>query len=104
MIDNEEFDSFSINYFEIDWLLKSNKLVCQDTYYANLFRTNPANLYINWAAGMQIQFHVSSLEQGYQGDKKQWAKEYLKHFISQAKKRAKSMIIKFVKPFEQYID
>jgi len=103
MIDNEEFDNFSINYFEIDWLLEDDLLVCKDTHYVNLFKTDPADLYINWAAAMQIQFHVSDLDQTYTGTRQDWTKAYLKHFVSQAKKRANDMITKFVKPFEKYI-
>jgi len=103
MIDNEEFDTFTINYFEIDWLLEDDKLVCKDAHIANLFKAKPDDLYINWASGMQIQFHVSDLEQSFLGTMEEWAKEYLTHFVTQAKKRADSMIIKFVKPFEKYI-
>ena len=103
MIDNKEFDTFTINYFEIDWLLENDKLVCKNAHIANLFKAIPTDLYINWASGMQIQFHVSELEQTFKGTKEEWAKEYLKHFVTQAKKRADTMIIKFVKPFEKYI-
>lgn len=104
MLDNEEFDNFTINYFEIDWDLQGDKLVCKDAHYAELFKAKPEDLYINWAAAMQIQFHVSDLDQEFSGSRKEWAKAYLKHFVSQAKKRANDMITKFVKPFEKYID
>lgn len=103
MIDNKEFNTFTINYFEIDWLLEDDKLVCKNAHIANLFKAKPDDLYINWASGMQIQFHVSELEQSFTGTMEEWAKEYLKHFVTQAKNRADSMIIKFVKPFEKYI-
>ena len=103
MIDNNEFDSFAINYIEIDWLLESDKLVCKAAHSKNLFNANPSELYINWAAAMQIQFHVVNLNQDFQGSREEWAREYLKHFVAQAKKRSKDMIDKFVKPFEKYI-
>jgi type II restriction enzyme len=103
MIDNKEFDNFTINYFEIDWLLENDKLICKDAYFGCLFNANPADLYINWAAAMQIQFHVCDLDQTFKGTREQWAKEYLKHFVKQAKKRANDMITKFVKPFEKYL-
>jgi type II restriction enzyme len=103
MIDNKEFDNFTINYFEIDWLLESDKLVCKDAHFGCLFNANPENLYINWAAAMQIQFHVCDLDQTFNGTRKEWAKAYLKHCVSQAKKRADDMITKFVKPFEKYL-
>ncbi|UZD39207.1 HincII family type II restriction endonuclease [Capnocytophaga ochracea] len=104
MLDNEEFDNFTINYFEVDWLLENDKLICKDTHFACLFKENPEELYINWAAAMQIQFHVSDLDQLFKGNKKQWAQRYLKHFVTQAQKRADDMIIRFVKPFEKYIN
>ncbi|MDR2066173.1 MAG: HincII family type II restriction endonuclease [Prevotellaceae bacterium] len=103
MIDNKEFDNFTVNYFEIDWVLVKDKLVCEDAHYACLFNANPVDLYINWAAAMQIQFHVCDLDQSFKGTREQWAKDYLSHFVNQAKKRADNMIEKFVKPFEKYI-
>ncbi|MBS1579868.1 MAG: HincII family type II restriction endonuclease [Bacteroidetes bacterium] len=103
MLDNKEFDTFTINYFEIDWQLQKDKLVCCDTHFACLFKAHPNNLYINWAAAMQIQFHVQDLDESYKGTMEYWAKTYLKHFVTQAKKRADDMITKFVKPFEKYI-
>lgn len=108
MIDNQEFNNFSINYFEIDWELEGNtlldqKLVCRNAHFGSLFNCNPNNLYINWAAAMQIQFHVCDLNQNFEGSREDWAVYYLKHFVTQAKKRANDMITKFVKPFEKYI-
>lgn len=103
MIDNKEFNNFTINYFEIDWELEKDKLICKDSHFACLFDANPSDLYINWAAAMQIQFHVCDLDQTFNGTREQWAKLYLKHFVIQAKKRADDMITKFVKPFEKYI-
>jgi type II restriction enzyme len=103
MIDNKEFDNFTINYFEIDWELVTDKLVCKNAHFACLFNADPADLYINWAAAMQIQFHVCDLDQSFKGTREQWATEYLKSFVNQAKKRADNMIKKFVKPFEKYV-
>jgi type II restriction enzyme len=103
MIDNKEFDNFTINYFELDWELEQDKLACKDAHYACLFHANSSDLYINWAAAMQIQFHVCDLPQTFKGTREKWAELYLKHFVTQAKKRADDMIIKFVKPFEKYI-
>ena len=103
MLDNKEFDNFTINYFEIDWLLENDKLICKDAHFGCLFNANPTDLYINWAAAMQIQFHVCDLDQTFKGTREEWAREYLKHFVTQAKRRADDMIKKFVKPFEKYI-
>jgi type II restriction enzyme len=102
MIDNQEFDKISINYFGIDWVLENNELICTNTHFADLFKSNPADLYINWAAAMQIQFHVCDLPQDYKNTTQEWSKAYLQHFVSAAQKRAKDMIDKFVTPFEKY--
>jgi len=103
MIDNNEFDNFNLSYFEVDWILEQEYLVCKNTHIAHLFLSNPMELYINWAAAMQIQFHVCDLKQIFRGTRQEWTKEYLKHFVIQATKRSNDMITKFVKPFEKYI-
>lgn len=103
MIDNNEFNTFTIDYLELEWGIDSNNLKCYNSYYANLFKTNPEGLYINWAAAMQIQFNVSDLSQDFTGSMENWARTYIKHFVEQAKKRSEDMIKKFVKPFEKYI-
>ena len=102
--DDSQFDNFSINYFEVDWTLESDRLVCKDAHFANLFKCNPSHLYINWAAAMQLQFHVCDLDQNFESGNEEWAKAFLKHFVNQAKRRASDMIRKFVEPFEKYIN
>ena len=106
MIDNDDFDSFTIDYIEVEW--KENKendtLVCEQAYHRNLFMAKPESLYINWSAGLQIQFHVSELEQTWKGTRKEWCKAYLEHFVSSAKDRVKTMEDKFITPFLKYID
>lgn len=103
MLDNKEFGEFSINYFEVDWLLKEDKLECVATFHANLFKADPSTLYINWAAAMQVQFHVCNLDQSFTGSDEEWAKQYLKHFVAQVYRRSQYMIEKYAKPFEKYI-
>jgi Restriction endonuclease HincII len=102
MLDNKEFNNLSINYFEIDWLLEDNFLVCKNAHFVNLFKTNPESLYINWAAAMQIQFHVCNLDQNYKGTIKNWAVSFLKHFVTQVYRRSDYMVEKYAKPFEKY--
>ena len=104
MIDNKEFDNFSINYFEVDWELDNNNLICKNAHFVALFKCYPENLYINWAAAMQLQFHVCDVKQDFDGNREKWAFSYINYFVNQAKKRANDMIIKFVKPFEKYIN
>ena len=101
--DNNDFDLFDINYFQVDWELCGEKLICKNAFSAELFKSTPEELYINWAAAMQIQFHVDELNQTFKNSREQWARNYLKHFTTQARKRSEMMIEKFVKPFEKYI-
>ena len=44
MLDNKEFDNLSINYFEVDWLLEEDKLVCKDAHFVSLFKSIPTKL------------------------------------------------------------
>jgi hypothetical protein len=103
-IDNSEFDVFTINYFGIHWRLIGDHLVCESAASANLFRVDPGELYINWAAAMQIQFHVSKVNQDFDDGLAIWAREYLKHWVTEVHNRSKTMVEKFAKPFEKYLD
>lgn len=105
MFDNDEFETISIDYVEIDWREEGELLRCVDAHYANLFKAVPSadNLYINWAAAMQIQFHVCDLDQSWGGTRKEWAHEYLRTFVHSAEHRIQVMHEKFVEPFLKYI-
>lgn len=103
MIDNEEYDNFSIQYFGIDWNLQDDYLVCEDAHHASLFKCNPVDLYINWSASMQIQFYIKNLNQSFEGNLNEWSVQYLRTFVTQAKQRTTHIREKFVKPFEKYI-
>lgn len=103
MLESKNFDSHDITYIGIAWELVGENLKCTDVAIKELFKTNPVNLYINWAAAMQIQFHVSTLDQAYKGDIKKWCKDYLRTFVSQAHSRADTMIRKFVEPFQKFL-
>ena len=86
------------------FILKSkNRCRYIHLYHTNLFKTKPENLYINWAAAMQIQFHVCNLNQDFDYSIEIWAKSYLKHFVEQVYRRSRYMIEKYAKPFEKYI-
>jgi type II restriction enzyme len=100
MLQNQEFDTHDIYYFEVQWELDGDNLRCTDSCSRNLFKSNPSKLYINWAAAMQIQFHVSTLNQDYSGTKEQWCKEFLGIFVKQAKARIEKMERDFVRAFE----
>ena len=103
MIDNEEYDSINIDYIEIDWVEDGDELRCTDAHHGDLFKAHPAKLYINWAAAMQIQFHVCELDQSWQGDREQWARCYLKVFVESAERRCQRMREMYITPFLRYI-
>lgn len=99
MIENDDYDSHDIFYFEVKWKLDGDYLVCTECSFKNLFKTKPQNLYINWAAALQVQFHVSQLKQDFEGTKAEWCGEYLKTFTSQAERRIQKMKNEFVDQF-----
>ncbi|MCQ2313354.1 MAG: HincII family type II restriction endonuclease [Paludibacteraceae bacterium] len=103
MIDNKEYDNLDINYIEIDWIEENNNLKCVCAHHASLFNASPKTLYINWAAGMQIQFHVSDLDQTWKKSRKEWAHSYIKVFVESARHRCKRMEEMYIKPFLKYI-
>ena len=103
MLDTGNFSSHDIVYAGINWEIEGENLKCTRASVKQLFKTNPAKLYINWAAAMQIQFHVEALDQSYGGSVEQWCKDYLRTFVAQAKGRAKIMLSRFVKPFEKFL-
>ena len=104
MIDNEEFDNINIDYLEIDWKEDGAKLLCTDAHHGDLFRANPEMLYINWAAAMQIQFHVCDLDQSWNRDRETWARHYLKVFVTSAEHRCQKMREMYVVPFMKYLE
>lgn len=103
MIDNKEFDTVGIHYVEVDWSENDSKLKCEKAHYGNLFKAAPNTLYINWAAAMQIQFHVADLDQSFNANLEQWTREYLNVFVRSAEHRCKIMHDKYVKPFKKYL-
>ena len=104
MILNMDFDSVTFNYLELDWNLSTyDTMKCQDVFYCNLFEIDPQDLYINWAAALQIQFHVSDVDKNCKLSTEDWAIEYLRHFVTSARKRSAYILDKYAKPFEKYL-
>lgn len=103
IIDNKEYDNISIIYIGLDWELKGDYLVCNDAHLAEMFKITPSKLYINWAAAMQIQFHVSNVDQFYKGTIEDWAYSYLQYYVQDVYRRTTYMIEKYAKPFEKYL-
>lgn len=103
MIDNEEYENINIDYVEIDWVENEDKLKCTAAHHGDLFKANPEKLYINWAAAMQVQFHVCELDQSWKGTREEWARHYLKVFVTSAEHRCQRMREMYVIPFLKYI-
>lgn len=103
MIEEKAFDKLEIVYLGITWLEDKDELSCESAYVRRLFRATPSKLYINWAAALQIQFHVSDLDQGYGGTVEDWAYEYLKVFVTKAKGRIEYMEKNWVERFAKYV-
>lgn len=104
MIDNNDFSSVGIHYIEVEWKEENGVLRCNDAHWKNLFMAVPENLYINWAAAMQIQFHVSELDQKFNQGIEKWSREFLRCFVSSAEKRCQKMYDTYVKPFKKYVE
>lgn len=106
MIDNGEFNTVGIKYIEVDWRIDPSDeglLRCENAHVGDLFKAKPDTLYINWAAAMQVQFHMEGLDQTFNGDVEEWAREYLRVFVKSAEHRVNVMYDKYVKPFKKYV-
>ena len=103
MIDNKEYNSVGIDYVEIEWKEQGVQLVAKSAHHGNLFMVDPAKLYINWAAGMQIQFHVCDMDQSWQGGMEEWARNYLRTFVHSAEERCKRLHDVYIAPFLKYL-
>lgn len=103
MLETRNFSSHDMTYIGITWEIDGENLKCVRASVKELFKTDPATLYINWAAAMQIQFHVESLGQSYKRSPKQWCKNYLRQFVTKAEERADTVLRKFVKPFQKFL-
>jgi hypothetical protein len=103
MIDAHQFDTHDITYIGISWELDGENLVCREAATRELFKSNPPALYINWAAALQIQFHVEALDQTFHGTRETWCYEYLQHFVAGARDRVLKMDRTFIQPFLKYL-
>ena len=104
MLKHQDFNSVDIHYVSVDWIEKGNELSCTASTYKSLFLINPSDLYINWAAALQIQFHPQTIKQDFKGTRQQWAQAYLKHFTQSASDRIEKMRVDFIEQFRKYIE
>jgi type II restriction enzyme len=103
MLDTQRFDAHDITYVGVTWVESGDSLTCTDVAIRSLFKAPPETLYINWAAALQIQFHVEKLPQNYSGSVRDWCVGYLRSFVDSARRRAAKMDEEFVQPFLKYL-
>lgn len=87
VLESEKFLPFEIIYIGVKWRASKSELECSEVRLISLTEINPANLYINWAAALQIQFHPFDVVTDYEEDGLSWARDYLRNFCSQLEKR-----------------
>ncbi len=98
--DGESFLPFDFVYVAIKWKATTKQLVCEEVSVKSLIRIPPGDLYINWAAAQQIQFHPFDVDQSYKKSGIEWAKEYISVFCDQLEGRIdkeKEKLIEFKK-------
>ena len=87
------------------WKVNSDtRITVVDTHLVDLFKIDPKNLYINWAAALQIQFHPHLVSQDFNGTKFEWAKSFLKKYCQSAQDRINTMESKFLNPFQNTLN
>ena len=78
---------FEIIYVGIKWKKTASSLECVDINAISMMRIPPSEIYINWVAAQQIQFHPFVVKQTYSGTHEEWCKEYLIKFCGSLKDR-----------------
>ena len=103
ILKTNDISSLDIIYIGLSWYKKSDRLECGDVFIKSLFKIDPSELYINWSAAMQIQFHVPYVSQKFLGDQKQWSKKYISCWLESAMTREKTFRQNYIQPFEKYL-
>lgn len=103
MLDSDSYDSHDITYVGVDWKLDADRLVAGLCNVAELFKVPPDELYINWTAATQIQFHVESIDQGFDGGVEAWCRQYIRHFIESWKAHGTKKTAQFEKRLGKYL-
>lgn len=72
-----------IVYVGVKWEAGETAITCKETKVIHLFKVPPEDIYINWAAAMQIQFTPFAVKQSYTGDVGSWARAFLNTYCTQ---------------------
>lgn len=70
---------YDLVYVGIGWEPTATTLICKRVRVLNLFNI-AEELYINWAAAQQVQFHPFTIDQDFTGSRLEWASKYLHSF------------------------
>jgi type II restriction enzyme len=71
---------YDILYVAVAWRATASELIAEEVAVKSLFRI-AADLYINWVAAQQIQFHPLQVDQDFDGTREEWAKKFLSTFV-----------------------
>lgn len=103
ILDSKNFTSHDITYVGVTWTMSDEFLKCSKVTIKELFKANPAKLYVNWAAATQLQFHIDDLDQTYTQSTDQWCKDFIRNFVNQARSHTDKTIKKYVDPYLEYL-
>jgi hypothetical protein len=79
--------SFDIVYIGVRWRKTKTTLDCVEAEAIPLVRIDPNEMYINWSAGRQIQFHPHDVKTDFSGSTLEWAVAFLDHYSSNLRTR-----------------
>ena len=99
ILDYGEQDRIKITYVGIDWEDRGGRLECVGCHITELMRIPPQDLYINFTAALQIQFHLDQVEQSFQYSTREWCEKYLRHYTSSYDERTIRFAQENVDPF-----
>lgn len=86
-LESEDFLPFRFVYVAVRWSASPTFLTCTDLRVVSLTRIEMGDLYINWAAATQLQFHPFEVSQTYSGGGLEWARDFLEAFCKQYRSR-----------------
>ncbi len=79
--------SFDIVYIGVRWQKTKISLDCVAAEAVPLVSIDPTEMYINWSAGRQIQFHPHEAKTTFSGSTLDWAAAFLDHYSSKLRTR-----------------
>lgn len=79
--------SFDIVYIGVRWRKTKTTLDCVEAEAIPLVQIDPTEMYINWSAGRQIQFHPHDVKTDFSGSTLEWAVAFLDHYSSNLRTR-----------------